>query len=125
VARFRLTRLWRRWHRGPWRITTRVTEADQIPDVLPRHGAALVRSDRAPKWLAFDCPCETGHRIMLNLDERRWPRWAVTREAPLTVWPSVDVETDSRRCHYVLRHGRVDWIADREYSFGARVNTRR
>jgi hypothetical protein len=125
VARFRLTHLWGRWRRGPWRITARVSEADQIPDVLPRYGATLVQSDGASKWLAFDCPCGTGHRIMLNLDERRWPRWAVTSAAPLTLWPSVDVETNLRRCHYVMWNGRVDWVDDRKYSFGAQVHTRR
>lgn len=119
MARLSLTRWWwwrRRRRQGPWRVTTIVAEADQIPDVIPTYGAALVRSDGTAKWLVFDCPCGTGHRIILNLDCRRWPKWSVASESPLTLRPSVDVDLDERRCHYVIRHGHVTWIPRVEYA---------
>lgn len=47
---------------------------------------------------------------MLNLDPGRWPRWRVSDEAPLTLWPSVDMETNGRCCHYVIHHGHVTWV---------------
>jgi Family of unknown function (DUF6527) len=111
VARFSLRRWWRRRRPGPWRVKAIVPEADQIPDVLLPHGAALVKSGDALKWLVFDCPCGHGHRIMLNLDSERWPTWNVESQSPLTVWPSVDVDLNMRRCHYVMSCGHVEWIA--------------
>jgi hypothetical protein len=109
VARFSLKRSWHR-RPGPWHVATMVSEADQIPDVLNQHEATLVRPGRVPKWLAFDCPCNRGHRILLNLDRSRWPSWTVASEAPLSVWPSIDVEIDARRCHYLVLRGHVDWV---------------
>jgi hypothetical protein len=112
VAKFALSRWFRRRNAGPWRIAMAVEEADQTPDVIPNQAAVIVRSAGFEKWLTFDCPCGTGHRVMLNLDGNRWPRWSIRTERPLTVWPSVDIETDPVRCHYVLSNGHVLWIND-------------
>ena len=89
-----------------------VAEADQLPDKIQPFGAVLVKSQTRAKWLAFDCPCGSGHRLVLNLDVDRRPCWTVASTAPLTVWPSVDVDTPLRRCHYVIRHGHVEWVPD-------------
>lgn len=104
-----------------------VSEADQIPDALGPYEAVLVRSATAPKWLAFDCPCGRGHRLMLNLDQARWPRWHVSAEAPLSLWPSVDTDADGHRCHYVIHYGHVAWVRedaalrrDRYHLYGGR-----
>ena len=87
-----------------------VSEADQIPPVLPRDGAVLVESASFRKWLAFDCPCGSGHRVLLNLDPGRWPSWRVNGLSPLTISPSVDETTTRRRCHYLIRRGHVIWM---------------
>lgn len=106
---------WLQWLPGPtWHIATTVEAADEVPEVLPLHGAVLVGTPSHPKWLAFDCPCESGHRIMISLDRGRRPRWVVRRTGALTIWPSVDYDSDDRRCHYIVRNGRVLWINDRE-----------
>lgn len=93
-----------------------VSEADEIPGTLRTYEAALVVSEGISKWLAFDCPCGTGHRVVLNLDAARWPRWTLFADNPLTVSPSVDMDTRERRCHYILYHGHVNWVP----SFGYR-----
>lgn len=116
MARFSLKRWWQVRHPGPWRVGLVVAEADQIPATIPSLQAALVVSDGMPKWLAFDCPCGTGHRVMLNLDRSRWPRWTVFAEAPLTISPSIDIERRERRCHYIVYHGHVNWV--RNYGVG-------
>jgi Family of unknown function (DUF6527) len=123
VARFSLRRWWQTRRPGPWRIGLIVPEADQIPAAISPNEAILVVSGETRKWLAFDCPCGTGHRVMLNLDRARWPRWTVFADRPLTVSPSVDMETADRRCHYILYYGHVNWVREvnrwREYgSFG-------
>jgi hypothetical protein len=110
-------RRWWRWLPFPWRkwrIVDRVRAGDEVPVRLPRKGAVLVAPEGIATWLAFDCPCGIGHRIMLNLDQLRYPRWRVHEADPLTVWPSVDDQIAMRRCHFVLRRGEVTWVRDDE-----------
>lgn len=94
-----------------WRIIGTVESADEVPERLPRNGAVIVGNERFPKWLAFDCPCRQGHRIMLNTDHGRRPAWrvAVTPKGHLSVSPSVDFVGDRFRCHYFIREGRIEW----------------
>lgn len=94
-----------------WRLIGVVEHADEVPKKLPRAGVVMVSSGGVDKWVAFDCPCRYRHRIMLNIDGARRPRWRVSTESGriLTIMPSVDYSEAHRRCHYVLRHGRVEW----------------
>lgn len=104
------------WHWIPrlhWRLVGVVADADEVPTRLPRRGMVLVGTLERPKWLAFDCPCATRHRILLNLETRRRPFWRVVTTSALTIWPSVDFRADFR-CHYFLKRGRVVWVRDRE-----------
>lgn len=95
-----------------WRVVGQVESADEMPDRLPRNGAMLVGSPDRIKWLVFDCPCGTGHRIMLNADAGRKPRWKLKNVKPLTISPSIDFRGRQRRCHYFIRNGRVVWAKD-------------
>ena len=105
-------RIWRNVfsRRGPWRIGESFDAADNIPKELPKKTAVLVGSIERPKWIAFDCPCNTGHRIMLNLDTSRRPAWRIAAVNPLSLRPSVDALNGRRRCHFVLSNGQVTWI---------------
>ncbi len=113
---------WIRHWLSKWRIASKsffrpmgviaiVESADEIPDFLPDRGAVLVLSGGRKKWLAFDCPCGSGHRIMLNLDSARKPFWTITSASSkrLSIRPSVDFRGDNRRCHYVVRNGNIHW----------------
>jgi hypothetical protein len=95
-----------------WRIVGTVADADEVPDRLPRRGAILVGTDGIPKWIVFDCPCRTGHRIMLNADRLRRPYWSIVSQRRLTIAPSVDALGNGRRCHYFVRHGKTFWTRD-------------
>jgi hypothetical protein len=110
----RLTRFLRlplaRW--GKWKVIDEVTAADEVPAEIPKRRAIIVRRNDTPTWLAFDCPCDRGHRILLNLDATRRPRWTVTATSPLTIYPSVDDASSTRRCHFLIRAGRVIWARD-------------
>ena len=97
-----------------WRIVTTVDSADEIPERLPGRGAALVGSEQRPKWLAFDCPCNTGHRIMVSLDRGHSPHWTFLNARKLTLAPSIDYRTPKQRCHYFVKHGKIIWVNDRE-----------
>lgn len=115
---------WRDWWRrltGPtWRIVSVVEAADEVPERLKDGAVILVQSGETPKWLVFDCACGSGHRIFLNLDRGRWPHWRFRQSDVLTVWPSVDFDAPEKRCHYILRRGRVIWVPDRSHKHGKR-----
>jgi hypothetical protein len=95
-----------------WRIVSIAESADEIPARLPRNGAVLIGTAAHPKWLAFDCPCRTGHRIMLNCDPARRPHWRIDSHRRLNIVPSVDSRRPVLRCHYFVRKGRVQWVKD-------------
>lgn len=103
---------WWQWIALPgrnWRIVTRVEAGDEVPDRLPRRGVALIGPAESPTWVAFDCPCARGHRLMVNLDAARHPAWRITKTKPLSIRPSVDDITQERRCHFIMDKGRVKW----------------
>ena len=97
---------------GPWRLEATVADMDDVPLSIGPRRAYLVANATHQKWLVFDCPCGSGHRIVLNLDHARRPVWTVrlSKAAALTLYPSVDYRDDCRACHYVLSNGRVAWI---------------
>jgi hypothetical protein len=95
-----------------WRIVAMVDAADEIPVRLPAKGVVIVGSLQRPKWLAFDCPCGTGHRIMVTLDPSHAPHWTIVDKRPLSVSPSVDYRGSASRCHYFIRHGKTVWAND-------------
>ncbi len=108
---------WSQWLPGrSWRVVATVLEGDEVPVRLPQNGAVLVGSPARPKWLAFDCPCRSGHRIMANLDANRYPFWQVVGRKRLSVWPSFDVRREARRCHYLILQGRTLWVPEKEWS---------
>lgn len=97
-----------------WRVIGSVDDADNVPDSLPSCRAVLVATSLIDKWLAFDCPCGAGHRILLNLDKSRSPSWRlrVSIMGKITLSPSVDFEDGHKRCHFTIRRGRVAWTRD-------------
>lgn len=101
------------WFAPSFRCVSVVESADDIPSTMERNAAVLVGSSQYPKWIAFDCPCGKGHRIMLNLDRSRYPFWSAHQDRDrLSISPSVDYEDECRRCHYFIRNGKVIWVGD-------------
>jgi hypothetical protein len=98
---------WRRW-----RLVGNVDAGDEVPHRLPRKGVVLVGPPDSPTWAAFDCPCAQGHRLMVNLDQRRRPAWRVESLSPLSIRPSLDDITPTRRCHFFISRGRITWARD-------------
>ena len=93
----------------PWRIVGEVDAVDEVPDQLPRGGVVLVGEPDCLTWAVFDCPCRTGHRLVLNLDSLRYPYWSVDSLKPLSIRPSINDIAHERRCHFILRGGRIKW----------------
>lgn len=103
---------WLPWPWRRWRVVGHVDAGDEVPDRMPSKGVILVGPTAQPTWVAFDCPCGTGHRLMVNLDERRRPAWQVTAVRPLTIRPSMDNVSKDRRCHFFIRGGKIVWALD-------------
>jgi hypothetical protein len=106
---------WWQWlpiHR--WRIIGTVQSADEIPEKLPKRAAIVVGTGNFPKWIAFDCPCRSGHRVMLNTDRGRRPAWTLKTSGTggLSIFPSIDFIEGDRRCHFIVRAGRIVWVQD-------------
>lgn len=99
---------WLPWR--DWRVVGVVDAADEVPTRLPPKAAILVGSFEYPKWLAFDCPCGQKHRIMVSLDPRNRPFWRLTGSSKLTLSPSIDAFRGKKRCHYVVKDGRIRWV---------------
>lgn len=96
-----------------WRLEATVSDMDQVPPNIRPRRAYLVATPSRRKWLAFDCACSSGHRILLNLDASRRPVWTLrlSRTKALTLHPSVNYHDDHRTCHYILSNGRIEWVA--------------
>lgn len=95
-----------------WRVVSHVLAGDEVPHRIPRRGVVLVGPPSHPTWAAFDCPCEQGHRLMLNLDPARRPWWRIVLLRPLSIRPSIDNVTTDRRCHFIVRRGTIIWALD-------------
>jgi hypothetical protein len=107
---------WRQWLPFQrWRCIGIVESADDIPLKLPRNAAVIVASGGPPKWISFDCPCRSGHRVLLNTDPSRKPSWSIMQSPKrgLSIAPSVDFRDGRRRCHYFVSNGRIIWAKDR------------
>jgi hypothetical protein len=104
------------WPRRPshrHRIIGRVDYADDLPDVLPSRSLLLVGARGREQWLALQCPLCGEHQLMLNLANSRTPRWTLSgsRRRP-NLSPSVDAFTDTRRCHFWVRRGRIQLVSN-------------
>ena len=95
-----------------WQLEATVADMDEVPPHIGPRRAYLVATARHHKWLVFDCPCGTGHRIVLNLDRARRPVWTlrVSKRRVITLHPSVDYRDGRLACHYVLLDGRIEWV---------------
>ena len=96
----------------PWRIVGQVGAGDEVAERLPHRGVVLVGTRESATWAVFDCPCRTGHRLMVNLDRARHPFWTIESRTPLSIRPSIDDITPERRCHFTIRGGTLRWSID-------------
>lgn len=95
-----------------WVVERTVCDIGSIPERIPRYRAYLVAAGDLKKWLVFDCPCNSGHQLVLNLDSSRQPSWHLfmSRTSRISVWPSIDYASADRRCHFHFQQGRVVWV---------------
>ena len=110
MAGVRLFRWYFEWPKPTWKIAATVDAADIIPEKLPANGVVIVGTRSRPKWIAFDCPCRRGHRILLNADRARAPSWRISVRGRVSITPSVDADFEGMRCHYFVAKGKTMWV---------------
>jgi Family of unknown function (DUF6527) len=104
----RLILLLRRPH---FRGIARAGGLDEIPDRLDPELVYVTGAPRQ-KWAVFACPCPSGHRIVLSLQDSHPRRWRLVADWGLpTLYPSVWLR-DSPFCHFLVRSGRILWVRD-------------
>lgn len=83
------------------------------PDDLKPGRLIVVKDGALAKWACFRCPGGCGERIQLSLGLARRPRWSVALDwlRRPTLEPSVR-QLNACRCHFWVRHGKVEWCAD-------------
>ncbi len=105
---------WHGWlpRRRYW-IAGTVEAADEVPERLPRKAIIVVERSGRPSWLAFDCPCDRRHRLLIPLSTRVAPRWQLTQGKRPSLAPSVDSADAGRKCHFWLKNGMIQWAGTR------------
>jgi hypothetical protein len=51
---------------------------------------------------------------MVTLDRAHRPHWTLQESKKLTISPSIDYISPDRRCHYLIRGGKIQWVKERE-----------
>ncbi len=76
----------------------------------------IVEKGRRRVWAIFNCPCERGHRLVVNLSPSRRPYWSVSvRRGLASFWPSLWLKQDCKS-HFWIRNSRIYWaISDHDY----------
>lgn len=113
--RNRLVDWWRRQQRTVPRIDTveYYERQSEAPISIPRHQLILIGKGEHLKWAMFECPCGTGHKIMINLATSRVPHWRVVlHSGQPSLLPSINYQDDYGRCHFWLNAGRVEFTSD-------------
>lgn len=105
---------WRRRRRNAAKIDKQraYPSAATMPDQINRHVLAIAGDP--PAWAVMECPCGHGHRLQIRIRPHRTAVvWKLTSDhgAP-SLYPSVDFDSNERRCHFWLDSGRVRWVVD-------------
>src|SRR5207247_1113350 len=57
----------------------------------------IVEKGHRRAWAVFNCPCERGHRLVVNLSPSRRPYWSVSvRRGLASFWPSLWLKEQCR-----------------------------
>lgn len=88
---------------------------EKMSDVPAETGSFIYLVERNGRrlWVVLECPCRTGHKISVSLQESDRPHWKVTTNGELaTIQPSLCLN-DGCRSHFWITRNEVNWV--REY----------
>lgn len=71
----------------------------------------IVEKHHRKMWAVFDCPCGTGHRLVVNLARSNRPFWEISvRKNKASLWPSLWLKGFCDG-HFWIRNSRVYWAS--------------
>jgi hypothetical protein len=93
----------------------KVPRMSAIPADIGRN-VYVVEKAHQRAWVVFNCPCERGHRLVVNLSRNRRPCWKLSvRKGLASLWPSLWLK-EQCRSHFWIRRNRIYWaISDDQY----------
>lgn len=94
-------------------LLVHVQPTHPTPEQLQPGKLIVIRDGDFEKAACFRCPGGCGEKIVLNLSQRRSPRWTVAWNWRLepTVSPSVR-QLNECQCHFWIKDGMIDWCLD-------------
>lgn len=82
----------------------------------------IVEKGQRRAWAVFNCPCERGHRLVVNLSPNRWPCWGVSvRRGLASFWPSLWLK-EQCKSHFWIRRNRIYWASSYDDDDWAKVD---
>ncbi|MBW4505911.1 MAG: hypothetical protein KME64_05310 [Scytonematopsis contorta HA4267-MV1] len=94
-------------------FSSRIVPTHPAPEEIKLEHILVVGDAKFQKWACFQCPGGCGERILLPLNQKRYPCWKITIDwlGRPTLYPSVR-QLNQCRCHFWVRQGVVEWCPD-------------
>ncbi|BAY63624.1 hypothetical protein NIES22_37120 [Calothrix brevissima NIES-22] len=104
--------IWLRFIRQP-DLSARIVPTHPAPKNIKPGEILVVGDAEYQKWACFRCPGGCGENILLSLNQKRHPCWAIAIDSlgRPTLNPSVR-QLNECHCHFWVRQGVVEWCAD-------------
>jgi hypothetical protein len=110
---------WFRRQKKPPQYFEQAHAVSQMSGIPPEigHDIYIVEKQRRRVWAVFNCPCERGHRLVVNLSRTRLPFWEVSvRKGRASFWPSLWMR-GLCKSHFWIRGNRVYWVTEKDYDW--------
>jgi hypothetical protein len=98
-------------------VFSSVKVVDSMADVPEKLGTVIyvIGTEKKYKWVVFNCPCDCGERLDVNLMRSRYPFWSLKLEdGRASLSPSVWVPTDRCGSHFWLVDSQVHWFRKKQ-----------
>ena len=106
-----LKRLWRKRPDKYFDQIQLVKRVSEVPDEIGRD-FYIVRRNGRDIWAVFQCPCERGHRLNINLSSQSRPYWKCkAKRGEITLSPSISLKYECQS-HFWISHSRIYWVKD-------------
>jgi Family of unknown function (DUF6527) len=104
--------VWLRYIRKP-DFSSHTVATHPAPENIKPGQILMVGDVKYQKWVCFQCPGGCGEKILLSLNQKRYPCWAISIDwlGRPTLDPSVR-QLNECRCHFWVRQGVVEWCSD-------------
>ena len=103
---------WFRKRRKPAKHFAKVQVLERMSDVPAQAGRDffIVRREGRDIWGVFQCPCDEGHQLQINLSRQKRPSWKCTvHKGEVSLSPSVWLDYGCKS-HFWVHESRIYWV---------------